>query len=60
MLTSREYREKLQELEHQKSQLIEDINELKKQAEQKILFLKCEVAVLKEDAENLKKTLGIS
>ena len=59
MLTFKELNEKYYSLESQKSQLIEDIKELRKKAEEKALFLECEVAVLREDAKNLKKILGV-
>ena len=59
MLTFQELSEKYNSLESQKNQLIEDIAELRKKAEEKLLFLECEVAVLREDAENLRKMLGI-
>ncbi len=59
MLTFKELNEKYDSLESQKSQLIEDIKELRKKAEEKVLFLECEVAVLREDAKNLKKILGV-
>ena len=58
LLTFKEFSEKFEALECQKTQLIEDIKELRKKAEQKVLFLECEVAVLREDAEKLKKMLG--
>ena len=58
MLTFKELSEKIETLESTKSQLIEDMNELRKKAEEKVLFLECEVAVLREDAETLKKMLG--
>jgi uncharacterized coiled-coil DUF342 family protein len=58
-LTFKELNEKYDSLESQKSQLIEDIEELRKKAEEKVLFLECEVAVLREDAKNLKKILGV-
>jgi len=58
-LTFKELNEKYYSLESQKSQLIEDIKELRKKAEEKALFLECEVAVLREDAKNLKKILGV-
>jgi hypothetical protein len=59
LFSSKEFSEKLEELERQKSQLIEDIKALRKKAEQKVLFLECEVAVLREDAEILRKTVEI-
>jgi uncharacterized coiled-coil DUF342 family protein len=58
-LTFKELIEKYNSLESQKNQLIENIVELRKKAEEKLLFLECEVAVLREDAENLRKMLGI-
>lgn len=59
MLSFKELDEKFKALETQKSQLIEEMKDLRKKAEQKVLFLECEVAVLRNDAEKLKKMLGI-
>ena len=58
MLSFKELDEKYKALETEKSQLIEEMKDLRKKAEQKVLFLECEVAVLREDAETLKKMLG--
>jgi len=58
LLSFKELSEKIETLESQKSQLIENMKELRKKAEEKLLFLECEVAVLREDTETLTKMLG--
>ena len=57
MLTLRELREKIETLEDEKVQLLEDVKELRSEAEGKAIALECEVAVLREEAESLKKML---
>ena len=57
MLTLREMSEKIENLEEEKTQLLEEIKLLKKEAEGKAVALECEVAVLREEAESLKKML---
>jgi hypothetical protein len=58
LLTFKELSEKIETLENQKRLLLEGMKELRKKAEEKALFLECEVAVLRDDAEMLKKMLG--
>jgi len=57
MLTLREMSEKIEKLEEEKTQLLEEVKLLRKEAEGKALSLECEVAVLREEAESLKKML---
>jgi hypothetical protein len=59
LLTSKELIEKFEILERQKNHLFEEMKELRKKAEQKVLLLECEVAVLREDAETLRLMVGI-
>lgn len=58
MLTLTEMREKIEKLEDEKAQLLEEVNALRKEAEGKAISLECEVAVLREEAESLKKMLA--
>jgi uncharacterized protein (UPF0335 family) len=58
MVMLRNLREKIENLENEKSKLLEEIKELKKEAEGKAVALECEVAVLREEAESLKKMLS--
>jgi uncharacterized protein (UPF0335 family) len=58
MLTLREMTEKIEKLEDEKTQLQEEVKLLRKQAEGKAIALECEVAVLREEAESLKKMLA--
>jgi len=51
-------REKIENLEKEKSMLLEEVKELRKEAEGKAVALECEVAVLREEAESLKKMLS--
>jgi len=51
-------REKIEKLEEEKTQLVEDVKALRKEAEGKAISLECEVAVLREEAESLKKMLA--
>ena len=59
LLTSKELIEKFEILERQMNHLFEEMKELRKKAEQKVLLLECEVAVLREDAETLRLMVGI-
>jgi len=59
LLTSEELIEKFDVLERQKNHLVEEMKELRKKAEQKVLLLECEVAVLREDAETLRLMVRI-
>ena len=54
----RNLQEKIENLEKEKCELIVQIKELKKEAEGKALALECEVSVLREEAESLKKMLS--
>lgn len=58
LLTSKELIEKFEVLEQQKNHLLEEMKELRKKAEQKVLFIECEVAVLREDTETLRLMVG--
>lgn len=57
MLTLRELREKIEMLEDEKAQLLENVKDLRNEAEGKAIALECEVAVLREEAESLRKML---
>lgn len=50
-------REKIQRLEQEKAELSKEIKLLRQTAEGKAIALECEVAVLREEAEALKKLL---
>ena len=58
MLSLKEMREKIETLEDEKAQLLEDVKSLRKDAEGKAISLECEVAVLREEAEALKQMLN--
>ena len=60
MYTLKELGEKIEFLEDEKTQLIEDIKVLRKEAEGKVKILESEVAMLQEEAESLKKMLETS
>ncbi|MCW4016015.1 MAG: hypothetical protein NWF06_06570 [Candidatus Bathyarchaeota archaeon] len=57
MLTLKEMREKIEKLEDEKAELLEEVKMLKQEAEGKVISLECEVAVLREEADSLKKML---
>ena len=57
MQALRDLREKISELETEKSSLIEEIERLKKTAEAKAASLEKEVVALKGEAESLRKLL---
>jgi len=57
MLTLKELSEKIEMLEDEKTQLLEDAKALRKEAKGKAIMLECEVAVLREEAESLRKML---
>jgi uncharacterized protein (UPF0335 family) len=57
MLPLKELREKIEMLEDEKAQLLEDVKALRNEAEGKAIALECEVAVLREEAESLRKML---
>ena len=54
----KDLQEKIEKLEKEKSTLLEEVKELRKEAEGKAVALECEVAVLREEAESLKKMLS--
>lgn len=54
----RNLQEKIENLEKEKCELLVQIKELRKEAEGKALALECEVSVLREEAESLKKMLS--
>ena len=58
MLMLKNLREKIENLEKEKSMLLEEVKELRKEAEGKAVALECEVAVLREEAESLRKMLS--
>ena len=57
MVTLKNLREKIENLESEKTKLLEEVKELRREAEGKAVALECEVAVLREEAESLKKML---
>lgn len=57
MVTLKNLREKIENLENEKTKLLEEIKKLRREAEGKAVALECEVAVLREEAESLKKML---
>lgn len=58
MLGLKDVGEKIEKLEDEKAQLLEDVKALRKEAEGKAVMLECEVAVLREELESLKRMLG--
>jgi len=57
MVTLKNLREKIENLESEKTKLLEEVEQLRREAEGKAVALECEVAVLREEAESLKKML---
>jgi uncharacterized protein (UPF0335 family) len=57
MFILKELSEKIEMLEDEKTQFLEDVKALRKEAEEKASWLECEVAVLQEEAESLRKML---
>jgi len=57
MATLKNLREKIEKLESEKTKLLAEVEKLRKEAEGKAVALECEVAVLREEAESLKKML---
>lgn len=57
MMALDEMREKIQSLETEKAELAKEIKLLRQTAEGKAIALECEVAVLREEADALKKML---
>ena len=56
-LAFEELSKKIEMLEDEKTQLLEDVKTLRREAEGKAIRLECEVAVLREEAESLRKML---
>ena len=57
MVTLKKLREKIERLESEKTELLAEVERLRKEAEGKAAALECEVAVIREEAESLKKML---
>ena len=57
MVTLKSLREKIEKLESEKTELLAEVQRLRKEAEGKAVALECEVAVLREEAESLKEML---
>jgi len=57
MVTLKNLREKIENLESEKTKLLEEVKKLRREAEGKAVALECEVAVLREETESLKKML---
>lgn len=57
MFSLKEMRDKIQRLEQEKKELADEIKLLRQTAEGKAIALECEVSVLREEAEALKKML---
>jgi len=57
MVTVKNLRKKIENLESEKTKLLAEVEKLRKEAEGKAVALECEVAVLREEAESLKKML---
>jgi len=55
MVTLKNLRENIEKLESEKTKLLAEVQDLRKEAEGKAVALECEVAVLRE--ESLKKML---
>jgi predicted nucleic acid-binding Zn-ribbon protein len=59
MITLNGLREKIEQLENEKAELKIEVERLRKEAEGKAVSLECEVAVLREEAQSLKKMLDV-
>ena len=57
MRSLKEMREKIEMLEQEKKELAAEVKLLRQTAEGKAIALECEVSVLREEAEALKKML---
>jgi len=57
MVTLKTLKEKIENLEKERTRLLDEVKELRKEAEGRAVALECEVAVLREEAESLKKML---
>jgi predicted nucleic acid-binding Zn-ribbon protein len=60
MVTLKGQREKIENLENEKARLLGEVEKFRKEAEEKAAALECEVTVLREEAESLKKMLDES
>lgn len=58
MLSLEALREKIENLEDEKVRLQEEVSSLRQEADGKVIALECEVAVLREESESLKKMLA--
>ncbi len=58
MLTLNELKEKIEKLEEKKARLLESEKDLRVKAQVMIVRLACEIAVIREDVESLKKMLA--
>jgi len=58
MQTLRGIREKIEKLESEKADLLEEIEKLRKAGEEKASALESEVATLRKEVESLKKLIG--
>jgi uncharacterized protein (UPF0335 family) len=58
MATLKDLRERIEHLENEKAKLLDEVKELRHEAEGKAVALECEVAVLREEADTLKKMLA--
>ena len=58
MLSLEVLREKIKNLEDEKARLQEEVSSLRQEADGKVIALECEVAVLREESESLKKMLA--
>lgn len=59
MGTLKSLREKIESLESEKAELKMEVERLRREAEGKAVALECEVAVLREEADSLKKMLDV-
>ena len=57
MVTLKDLREKIENLETEKARLLDQVENLRKEVEEKAAALECEVAVLREEAESLREML---
>ena len=57
-MISNELCEKIDTLANEKTRLEQELKMLRKTAEEKALLLECEVSVLREDAESLRRMLS--
>jgi uncharacterized protein (UPF0335 family) len=57
MVTLDNLRAKIKSLEEEKAKLLDEVKELRREAQGKAVALECEVAVLREEADSLRKML---